>query len=258
MILRKVSLLTILLLIAVLGCEYTKPVLQPEDTIIPLSPEMSQTLMQYPWWATSIGGVTMTESLSRLKRLITEHVSDQMDISVYGILTNPNILFYTDGTWRLEVYYSLACERIPILEEVNTIEDDSIVDIGILVGGTYIAGYDTEKQTNVLVLETEKPTQVSIYHLNPHTDFDTTCIPEYPCDLIFYPTFTEDLDWSIFEDEPLSKLFSSPLFDTQTDSPVVYTWDLVTTGDAGVHYTIRLYSQGQEDIILGRTDEVLD
>lgn len=37
MIIKRVSLLTILLLIAVLGCEYTKPVLQPVDTIIPLS-----------------------------------------------------------------------------------------------------------------------------------------------------------------------------------------------------------------------------
>lgn len=257
MVFRKVSLLTTLFLIVVLGCEYTKPVLQPVDTIVPLSPEMSHTLMAH-WSVTTIDGEAFSDSFSQLQTLVAEHVSDQMNISFTGSVINPNFWFNADGTWRLEVIYDLSCERIPVLDIVDPIANSSLVFIRLLVGGTYIAGYDTEKQSNVLIFETEKPTQVTIYHENPYDESDLTCIPEYPCDLNIFPPFTADLDWRIFEDDPLSKLFSSPLFDTETDTPVVYTWDMVTSGDAGVHYTIRLYSQGQEDIILGRTDEVLD
>ena len=264
MILRKVSLLTILLLIAVLGCEYTKPVLQPEDTIVPLSPEMSQTLMQDWWSVTTIDGAAFSESLSQLQTLVAEHVSDQMNISFLRPVINPNFRFNADGTWRLEVYYDLACERIPVLDVVDPIANSSLVLIRFILGGTFTAGYDTKKQSNVLIFETDKHTEVVIHHVNPyneplHHEPVPVCLDADSCPRsIFYSAFTSDLDWRIFEDKPLSKLFSSPLFDTQTDSPVVYTWDLVTTGDAGVHYTIRLYSQGQEDIILGRTDEVLD
>ncbi len=304
MIFRKVSLLTTLFLIAVLGCEYTKPVMHPEDTIVPLSLEMNQTLMQN-WRVTTIDGAAFSDSLSQLQTLVAEHVSDEINISFSGTVTNPIFRFNADGTWELEVYYDLFCERSPILNNdpnshiipelgnidpnilselgithPSIIENSSLVFIRLIVGGTYIAGYDTEKQSNVLIFETEKPTQVTIYHENPYSDFGITCIPEYPCDLNFYPAFTADLDWSIFDDEPLSKLFSTPLFDTQIATPVVYTWDTVTSEgtpedfylergwgagssflpeDASlIRRTIRLYSQGQEDINFRRTDERTD
>ena len=257
MIFRKVSLLTTLLLIAFLGCEYTKPVLQPVDTIVPLSPEMSHTLMQH-WSVTTIDGAAFSESFSQLQTLVAEHVSDRMNISFSDTIIYPGFRFKADGTWELEVSYHLACQRIPVLDVVDPIANSSYVDIILSVGGTYIAGYDTEKQSNVLIFETDKHTEVHIYHLNPYS-VPMTCLDADLCPHpVIYPAFTADLDWRIFEEEPLSKLFSSPLFDTQTDTPVVYTWDFVTTVDAGVHYTIRLYSQGQQDIILGRTDEVLD
>lgn len=258
MIIRKVSLLTTLLLIAVLGCEYTKPVLQPVDTIVPLSPEMSQTLIQDWWSVTTIDGAAFSDSLSQLQTLVAEHVSDQMNIYFLRPVINPNFRFNADETWRLEVYYELSCERIPVLDVVDPIANSSLVFIRLLVGGTYIAGYDTEKQSNVLIFETDKHTEVRIDHENPYNKRITCLDPDLCPEPVIYPAFTADLDWRVFEDKPLSKLFSSPLFDTQTDTPVVYTWDLVISEDAGVHYTIRLYSQGQADIILGRTDEVLD
>ena len=264
MFFRRVSLLMTLFLIVFFGCEYTKTVLQPVDTIVPLSSEMNQTLMQH-WWVTKIDGEAITESLSQLQILITEHVSEDIKISFLDSFTNPSFQFKVDGTWKLEVNYHLDCERIPVLDEVNPIENSAVVFIRLLVGGTYIAGYDIEKQSNVLIFETDKHTDFHIHHVNPYSDFGRICIPElptpeFPCPQpVIYPAFTEDLDWSVFEDEPLSKIFSSPLFDTQTDTPVVYTWDMVISEDTpGVGYTIRLYSQGQEDIILSRTDVVID
>lgn len=289
MIFKKVSLLSTILLIVFFGCDHTKSVLQPVDPIIPLSPGMSDTLMQH-WRVTNIDGEAITESLSQLQTLISEHVSDEMNISFLssdemnisfqGIFANSNFQFNADGTWRLEVYYYLDCERIPVPDVVDPIANSSLVFITFLVDGTYIVGYDTEKQSNVLVFETDKHTEVHIDHVNPYSDFDITCIPEDPCDLNFYPAFTADLDWSIFEDEPLSKLFSSPLFDTEIDTPVVYTWDMVTSevtpedfyteqewwaGSSTfpeditlIRRTIRLYFHGQEDIILRRTDEITD
>ena len=304
MFFRKVSPLTTLLLIVVLGCEHTKSVLQPVDTIVPLSPDINQSLIHY-WQVTTIDGKPITEGLSQLQTLVAEHVNDEIDISFSGIVTNPIFRCNADGTWELEVYYDLFCERSPILDndsnfpnipglgniDPNTlselgiihpiiIENSSLVFIRLLVGGTYIAGYDTEKQSNVLVFETDMHTEVHIHHENPYSDFNITCIPEDPCDLNFYPAFTADLDWRVFEDEPLSKLFSTPLFDTETDTPVVYTWDMVTSEGtpedfylergwgAGssflpedallVRRTVRLYSQGQEDINLRRTDERID
>lgn len=256
---KKVSLLTTLFLIVFFGCEHTKSVLHPVDTIIPLSPEFNQTLMQN-WRVTTIDGAAFSESFSQLQTLVAEHVSDQMNISFSDTIIYPGFRFKADGTWELEVSYHLACQRIPVLDVVDPIANSSFVDILLSVGGTYIAGYDTEKQSNVLIFETDKHTEVHIHHDNPYNEY-LICplVGLGPCPQpIIYPAFTEDLDWSIFDDEPLSKLFSTPLFDTQTDTPVVYTWDLVTSGDAGVDYMIRLYSQGQEDIILGREDEVLD
>ena len=283
MIFRKVGLLTTLFIIVFVGCDHTKSVLRPVDTIVPLSPEMSQALVQH-WRVTTIDGEAFSESLSQMQTLVAEHVSEHIDISFRGTVTNPIFQFNADGTWRLDVYYELFCERYSALDNAHyissEIENSSLVFIRLLVGGTYIAGYDTEKQSNVLFFETDKPTEVHIHHENPYSDFGITCIPEFPCNLNFYPAFTADLDWRIFEDEPLSKLFSSPLFDTQTDTPVVYTWDMVTSegtpedfyrergwgagsnflpeGASLIRRTIRFYSQGQEDISLRRTNERTD
>ncbi len=290
MILGKVSLLTILFLIMFLGCEHTKTVLQPVDTIVPLSPDISQSLIHY-WRVTTIDGVAISESLSQLQTLIAEHVSDKMNISFYATSVYDTgaaslFRFNYDGTWSSVVTYSLFCERHPELNhdaDFSSIENNSRVYIYLSVGGTYIAGYDTEKQTNVLIFETAKYKRVGIFHDNPDIDPPPRCYSEEPCDPPNIPlVFTEDLDWRIFEDEPLSKLFSTPLFDTQADTPVVYTWDMVTSEGTPEDYyreriwevtggytilpedtslisrTIRLYSQGQEDIILRRTDKVLD
>ncbi len=208
------SLLTLLLLIAVLGCEYTKPVLQPVDTIVPLSLEMNHTLMQH-WSVTTIDGKAFSDSLSQLQTLVAEHVSDQMNISFTGPVINPNFWFNADGMWRLEVVYDLSCERIPVLDIVDPIANSSLVLIRLVVGGTYIAGYDTEKQSNVLIFETDKHTEVLIHHVNPYSESPIICVPTYPIyfpcpEPSVYPAFTSDLDWRIFEDKPLSKLFSSP------------------------------------------------
>ena len=161
MILRKVSLLTTLLLITVLGCEYTKPVMHPEDTIVPLSPEMSHTLMAH-WGVSTIDGEAFSESLSQLQTLVAEHVSDEIDISFSGIVTNPIFRFNADGTWELDVDYSLGCEH----NSATVTDSYAEVSIRIIVGGTYIAGYDTKKQSNVLIFETDKHTEVVIRHFN--------------------------------------------------------------------------------------------
>ena len=234
------------------------------------------------WRITSIDGDAISESLSRLQTLVAEYVSEDINISFLGTVTNPIFRLNADGTWNLSVFYDLFCDRNPEqIAPVNSIEDSSLVFIGLSIGGTYIAGFDTEKQYNVLVFETEKHTQATIYHENPHTgdyvcpaDADIECPPSK-----IYPAFTADLDWSIFEQNPLSQLFSSALLDIQTDTPVVYTWDMVTSegkledyyrergwGPGSepvpkgtlVHWTLRFYSQGQEDIVLRRTEEKTD
>jgi len=246
---------------------------------------MNQTLMQ-DWWVTKIGGEAISESLSQLQSLVAEHVSEDINVSFYDSSTDSNVQFNADGTWILEVSYYFLCERQPELDQnadfiSSERENSSLVSIYLSVGGNYVVGYDTEKQSNVLIFETEKATQVTIYHENPHNEV-IIC----PADLVgcpptkYYPAFTADLDWSIFEEEPLSKLFSTPLFDTQTDTPVVYTWDMVTAEGTAednsmeqdwsggsstlpeasqlIRRTIRLYSHGQEDISLRRTDEKTD
>ncbi len=204
MIFRKVSLLTTLFLIAVLGCEYTKPVLHPVDTIVPLSPEMSQTLMQNWWSVTTIDGELITESLSELQTLIAEHVSDEMSISFFDTGIASSFWFNADGTWGCIVTYNLFAD-------FSSVRKNSLIYIHLFVVGNYVAGYDSEKQTNVLIFETDKHTAVGIYHENPDSDPPLPCIPEEPCyQPDISPVFTEDLDWRIFEDAPLSKLFSSP------------------------------------------------
>ena len=289
MIFRKVCLLTTIFLIVFWGCDHTKSVLQPVDPIIPLSPEMSDTLMQR-WWVTNIDGVAISESLSQLRTLVSEHVSENINISFYGTSSNSYVQFNVDGTWIFRVFYHLHFERIPIIDHqpelpitdvVKFIENNSLVYLYLFASGNYVAGFDTEKQSNVLIFETDKHTEVHIYHENPYSDPPILCFPENPCPQPnIYPAFTADLDWSIFDDESLSKLFSSPLFDTQTDTPVMYTWDMVTSeGTPEAYYsergwstgsstlpdtppiirrTIRLYFQGQEDISLRRTDEKTD
>ncbi len=284
MIFRKVSLLaTFLLIVFFGGCDQTKSVLHPVDTIAPFSPEMNHTLMEQ-WRVTSIDGDAISESLSRLQTLVAEYVSEDINISFYGTVTNPIFRLNADGTWKLSVYYNLFCDRNPeqsSLEPVDPIENSSLVFIRLSVGGTYIAFFDTEKQSNVLFFETEKHTQGTIYHENPYTENYTCPADGFGCPALkFYPAFTADLDWSIFDENPLSHLFSSVLLDTQIDTPVVYTWDMVTSegtredyntergwgagsdilseGFPLVRWTFRLYSQGQEDIVLRRTGERTD
>lgn len=267
----------------------------PADTIVPLSPEMSQTLTGDNWRVPSIDGDAISESLSRIQTLVAKYVSEDINMSFFGPVTNPSFYLSADGTWNLSVYYRFRCDRNfeqsplepvdpieSLLEPVNPvspieIENSSLVYFTFSVSGTYIVGFDTEKQSNVLVFETEKYTRNTIGHENPYSDPDYTCIPEdYSCGTpIIYPAFTADLDWSIFDEAPLSKIFSSPLFDTQSGTPAVYTWDIVTSegtpedywseGGSGVsddivlgplvRYTLQLYSQEQEDIVLRRTEE---
>ena len=254
-----VSVITVFV-IGHLGCERTQSLLMPADTIVPLSPETNRTLIhQEGWWITSIDGDAISESFPRLQTLVAEYVSEDINISsLYGThIGTYFIRLNADGTWKLFVNYRFLCKRNSeqsSLETVDPIENTSGVFVELLVGGTYIAGFDTEKQSNVLVFETEKHTQSTIRHYNPYNE-TFTCIPEIECP--FYPAFTADLDWSIFNDDPLSKLFSSPLFDTQSGTPAVYTWDVVTSEGTPEDYrwTLRLYSQEREDIVLRRTEE---
>ena len=114
---------------------------------------------------------------------------------------------------------------------VNPIENSSLVSFTFSVSGTYIAGFDTEKQSNVLIFETEKYTRNAIGHENPYNEINV-CSQDvgYSCPISkVYPAFTADLDWRIFDEAPLSKIFSSPLFDTERGTPAVYTWDMVTS-----------------------------
>lgn len=271
-----VSVITVFV-IGHLGCERIQPPLMPADTIVPLSPETNRTLIEPGGWqVTSIDGDTISESLSRFQTLVAEYVSEDINISfAYEPPWLPRFFLNADdGTWKLYASYVLLCRRKHV--DLDPIEISSMVSIVLSVSGTYIAGFDTEKQSNVLVFETEKHTQITISHENPYSDPDFTCIPEFECpERIIYPAFTADLDWSIFHDDPLSKLFSSPLFDTQSGTPAVYTWDVVTSegtpedywSERGwavsddivlgslVRYTLRLYSQEQEDIVLRRTEE---
>ncbi len=279
MIFRKVSLLATILLLAFLGCDKIKTVLHPVDTVIPLSPETNLTLMEQ-WRVTSIDGDATSESLSRLQTLVAENVSEDINISFYGTVTNPIFYLNADGTWKLIVFYELFCDRTPGQSPLplDPIKNSSLVSITLSVSGTYIAGFDTEKQSNVLIFETEKHAQGTVYHENPYND-DAYCPLDadiYCPPAIFYPAFTAELDWSIFDENPLPQLFSSALLDTETDTPVVYTWDMVTSegtpedyyrergwgagsdflpeGASLVRWTLRLYSQGQENIVLRRTD----
>ena len=272
MIFRKVSILTTLLLTVLFGCEHTKSVLQPVDTIVPLSPDINQSLIHY-WQVTTIDGKSITEGLSQLQTLIAEHVSDEINISFCDTGTATLFRFNADGTWRFLVTYEVFCDHHSELDpnvDFGSIENYPRVEIHFSVGGNYVTGYDTEKQMKVLIFETDKHTAVGIYHKNPDRDPPLSCISEEPC----YQPNISPLDWHIFEVDPLSKLFLSPLFDIQSDSPVVYTWDMVTSEGTPEDYyrervwegysilpedalliswTIRLYSHGQEDISLRRT-----
>ncbi len=281
-----IVLVIIVFVIGHLGCERTQSLLMPADTIVPLSPEMSQTLMGNNWRVTSIDGTAISDSVLQMQTLVTKYVSEDINIS-FGTVINPDFRLNTDGTWKLSVYYYLLCDRnseqsslVPVdpIENSSLVfvdENSSLVFVDLSVSGTYLAGFDTEKQAHVLIFETEKHTRGTISHTNPYSEV-YICLFESDCpSSIIYPAFTADLDWSIFDEAPLSKLFSSPLFDTQSGTPAVYTWDMVTSegtpedywSERGygvsddivlgplVRYTLRLYSQGQEDIVLRRTEK---
>ena len=279
----KMRLFATLLLIVFCGCDRAKSVLHPVETPVAVSPEMSQFLTEKTWRVTSIDGRAISESLSRLQTLIANHVSEDINISFFGSVTNPVFRLGADGTWDLSVYYWLRCDRTPEqngLEPVDPIKNSALVQISLSVSGTYIAGFDTVKQANVLIFTTKKDMRKEIWHSNPYSDPPFTCIPEdYGCEApTIYPAFTADLDWRIFEDAPLSKIFASPLFSTERDSPVAYTWDMVTFEgtpeeywnergwgvsdeivlDPLVRYEVRLSYHGQTDIVFKRTEERTD
>ena len=148
-----IVLVIIVFVIGHLGCERTQSLLMPADTIVPLSPEMSHTLMEH-WQVTSIDGDAISESLSRLQTLVAKYVSEDINISFFGTVINPNFRLNTDGTWKLSVYYYLLCDRNSeqsSLEPVDPIENSSLVFVDLSVSGTYLAGFDTEKQAHVLI-----------------------------------------------------------------------------------------------------------
>lgn len=281
-----IVLVIITFVIGHLGCDRTQSLLTPADTIVPLSPEMSQTLIEDGWRVTSIDGTEISDSILQMQTLVTKYVSSDIQISFSDTSINTILYLKADGTWELSVYYDLSCELVPnllpgdvMVPFTSPAETASVVSVDLSVSGTYLAGFDTEKQAHVLVFETEKYTRNTIEHENPYNEIYVCpdfAEPGYSCPAtIIYPAFTADLDWSIFDEAPLSKLFSSPLFDTQSGNLVVYTWDMVTSegtvedywsergyGVSGdivlgplVGYTLQLYSQEKEDIVLRRTEE---
>ena len=274
--------LTTLLLLVFCGCDRAPAVLYPIETLVALPPEMHQFLTESSWVVTSIDGRPISESLSGVETLIAKHISDAINIALVDSTVNPYSRFRLrgDGTWHVSVGYWLRCKRtrqenarLPVDPKKNS----ALVSIELSVNGTYIAGVDRQTHAPVLILKTEAHGDGTVAHWNPYSE------PEFHCSFVCpapvtYPAFTEELDWRIFQDAALSKLFSSPLFSTPGDRNVVYTWDLGTSEgtpaefwsergygvsedivlDPLVRYEVRLSSQGETDIVFRRTEERTD
>ncbi|MDE0553089.1 MAG: hypothetical protein OXI24_02650 [Candidatus Poribacteria bacterium] len=265
----------LLLGVCFLSCNRITPLspVSGDVQLLPLSPKLSETLFG-TWKIVEIAGVDVSESLSKVQTLAERHVEkpsltpegdltpeaewfvsyfgDVKGTKVEAVECVEKVLTLTpEGEWSLSLGYNIRL-NIRAFHAVRNFADVGVI---LSVNGSYLAGVDSISNEMLIIFETKAHATEFIHE----SVIDLGCQGPEACPSVSYlPFYTSALDWSLFDAarKPLSHLFSSPLFASDHQAPVMYTWNIAILEPVRASYSLWLSSLRKiEDLTLTRVDE---